>query len=69
MTIIDFISYSSILMFVFYFISVNVFTKQENKKVQGRPAGTPFTFFIKAKSGSIKIDKAIELIEESSSKK
>ncbi len=69
MTIIDFISYSSILMFVLYFISVNVFTKQENKKVQDRPAGTSFTFFIKAKSGSIKIDKAIELIEESSSKK
>ncbi|GAB2621767.1 hypothetical protein GCM10027035_17400 [Emticicia sediminis] len=69
MTIIDFISYSSILMFVLYFISVNVFTKQENKQVQGRPTGTPFTFFIKAKSGSIKTDKAIELIEESSSKK
>lgn len=69
MTIIDFISYSSILMFILYFISVNVFTKQENKKVQGRPAGIPFTFFAKAKSGSIKTDKAIELIEESSSKK
>ena len=56
-------------MFVLYFISVNVFTKQENKKVQGRPAVTPFTFFVKAKSGSIKTDKAIELIEASSRKK
>lgn len=69
MTIIDFISYSSILMFVLYFISVNVFTEQENKKVQGRPTVTPFTFFAKALSGSIKTDKAIELIKESSSKK
>ena len=56
-------------MFVLYFISVNIFTKQENKKVQGRPTVTSFTFFAKAKPGSIKTDKAIELIEESSRKK
>ncbi|WP_435357803.1 hypothetical protein [Emticicia sp. SJ17W-69] len=69
MNLIDFISYSSILMFIFYIISVNFFTKANTNKVQGRPPIIPFTFFKKAKNGHLSIGKAIELIEKSAQKK
>ncbi|MFY7912056.1 MAG: hypothetical protein ACOVO2_21005 [Emticicia sp.] len=69
MNLIDFISYSSILMFVLYIISVNFFTKANTNKVQGRPPIQPFTFFKKAKNGQMSVEKAIELIEKSAQKK
>lgn len=69
MNLIDFISYSSILMFIFYIISVNFFTKANTNKVQGRPPILPFTFFKKAKNGHLSVEKAIELIEKSALKK
>lgn len=69
MNLIDFISYSSILMFVFYIISVNFFTKANTNKVQSRPSIVPFTFFKKAKNNHVSVEKAIELIEKSALKK
>lgn len=68
MTIIDFISYSSVLMFVLYVISVNFFTKKPTQQVEQRPEPSKFTFFPKAKSGSISTEKAIELINQSKEK-
>lgn len=68
MTLIDFISYSSVLMFVLYMISVNFFTKKSTQQVQQRPEPSSFTFFLKAKSGSITTEKAIELINQSKEK-
>lgn len=68
MTLIDFISYSSVLMFVLYMISVNFFTKKPTQQVQQRPEASKFTFFPKAKSGSISTEKAIELLNKSKEK-
>lgn len=68
MTLIDFISYSSVLMFVLYMVSVNFFTKKSTQQVQKRPEPSNFTFFPKAKSGSISTEKAIELLNQSKEK-
>lgn len=68
MTLIDFISYSSVLMFVLYMISVNFFTKKSTQQVQQRPEASKFTFFLKTQSGSISTEKAIELINQSKEK-
>jgi hypothetical protein len=52
-------------MFVLYIISVNFFTKKSTQQVLHRPEPSKFTFFPKAKSGSITTEKAIELINQS----